>query len=226
MVQGLTNIPIKNKIGDCISLCQSLSDVSKLVKQVKREMENREAFTGISVETEESVEEVNWRQNNYNQRGRDYNRGNYHQTNYGSQGRGYKNGYNNGYNSGYNNSGKQTVNNSSVCKVGNAADVQCLLCGLKSHKVTTCRKLPRAQELIRQDKQQYLSKRKGYTKRGANNNVTKSQQINEIDDNAAIDEGENQEEGVYDQDYNETDDISFPTSDLMEEEDQAYYYDD
>ena len=84
MVQGLTNIPIKNKIADHISLCKSLSDVSKLVKQVKREMENREAFTGISVETEESVEEVNWRQNNYNQRGRGYNRGNYignyHQT--------------------------------------------------------------------------------------------------------------------------------------------------
>ena len=38
--------------------------------KVKREMENREAFTGISVETEESVEEINWRQYNYNQRGR------------------------------------------------------------------------------------------------------------------------------------------------------------
>ena len=88
MVQSLTNIPIKNKIADHISLCKSLSDVSKLVKQVKGEMENREAFTGISEETEESVEEVNWRQNNYNKRGRGYNRGNYrgnyHQTNYGS----------------------------------------------------------------------------------------------------------------------------------------------
>ena len=88
LVQGFTNILIKNKIADHIFLCQSLLDVSKLVKQVKREMENREAFTGISVETEESVEEVNWRQNNYNQRGRGYNRGsyrgNYHQTNYGS----------------------------------------------------------------------------------------------------------------------------------------------
>ena len=60
LVQGLTNISIKNKIADRISHCQSLSDVCKLVKQVKREMENREAFTGISVETEESVEEVNW----------------------------------------------------------------------------------------------------------------------------------------------------------------------
>ena len=55
LVQGLTNISIKNKIADRISLCQSLSDVCKLVKQVNREMENREAFTGISVETEENV---------------------------------------------------------------------------------------------------------------------------------------------------------------------------
>ena len=88
----MTNIPIKNKIADRVSLCQLLSDVCKLVKQVKREMENREAFTGISVETEESVEEINWRQNSYNQRGRDNNRGNYrgnyHQKNYGSRGRG------------------------------------------------------------------------------------------------------------------------------------------
>ena len=183
-------------------------------------MENREAFTGISVETEESVEEINWRQYSYNQRGRGNNRGNYHQTTVLE--------------------GEVTTmviivvitiqdktgNNSSVHKVGNAADVQCLLCGLKGHKVTTCRKLPRAQELIKQDKQQYWSKRKGYTKRSANNNAAMSQQINEIDDNAAINEVENQEEGVYDQDYNETDNISFPTSDLMAEEDQVYYYDD
>ena len=88
LVQGLTNISIKNKIADHISLCQSLSDICKLIKQVKREMENREAFTGISVEAEESGEEVNWRQYNYNQRGRGNNtgncRGNYHQINYGS----------------------------------------------------------------------------------------------------------------------------------------------
>ena len=88
LVQGLTNVSIKNKIADRISHCQSLSDVCKLVKQVKREMENREAFTGISVEAEESVEEVNWRQHNYNQRGRGNNRGNYrgnyHQTSYNS----------------------------------------------------------------------------------------------------------------------------------------------
>ena len=100
------------------------------------------------------------------------------------------------------------------------------ICGLKGHNVTTCRKLPRAQELIKQDKQQYWSKRKGYTKRSATNNNTRHQQINEVDDNASIDEVENQKEGIYDQDYNEMDDINFPTSDLTEEEDQAYYYDD
>ena len=35
LIQGLTNISIKNKIADRISLCQLLSDVCKLVKQVR-----------------------------------------------------------------------------------------------------------------------------------------------------------------------------------------------
>ena len=35
LVQGLTNIFIKNKITDRISHCQLLTDVCKLVKQVK-----------------------------------------------------------------------------------------------------------------------------------------------------------------------------------------------
>ena len=96
---------------------------------------------------------------------------------------------------------------------------------MKGHKVTTSRKLSRAQELIKQDKQQYWNKRKGYTKRSTKNNNTRHQQINEVDDNASIDEVENQEEDIYDQDSNEMDDINFPTSDLTKEEDQAYYYD-
>ena len=219
LVQGLTNISIKNKIADRISHCQLLSDVCKLVKQVKREMENREAFTGISVEIEESVEEVNWRQHNPSNNRGNY-RGNYHQTSYNTRGKSYKAGYS----SGYSNSGQQTGNNNSVCKVGNNADVQCLLCGLKGHKVTTCRKLPRAQELIKHDKQQYWNKRKDYTKRNTTHNNTRHQQINEVDENAPIDEVENQEEDIYDQDYNEMDDINFPTSDLTKEEDQVYYY--
>ena len=65
IVPGLNNVPIKNKIADCIANCHSLSDVCKLVRQVRREMENREAFTGILAEPEESIEEVNWRQNSY-----------------------------------------------------------------------------------------------------------------------------------------------------------------
>ena len=107
LVQGLTNISIKNKIADCISQCQSLSDVCKLVKQVRREMENREAFTGISVETKESVEEVNWKQHNFNQRDRGNYRSNHHQTSYNLQGKGYKNSYNKGCG----NPGQQTEKN-------------------------------------------------------------------------------------------------------------------
>ena len=172
---------------------------------------------------EESVEEVNWRQYNPRRRGnnRGNYRGNYHQTSYNTRGKSYKTGYS----SSYSNSGQQMGNNNSVCKVGNNADVQCLLCGLKGHKVTTCRKLPRAQELIKQDKQQYWNKRKGYTKRSTIHNNTRHQQINEVDDNAPIDEVENQEQDIYDQDYNGMDKINFPTSDLTEEEDQVYYYD-
>ena len=78
IVQGLINVSIKNKIADYISHCHSLSDVCKLIRQVRREMENREVFTRISAEPEESVEEVNWKQNNYSpaSRGRGYsNRG-------------------------------------------------------------------------------------------------------------------------------------------------------
>ena len=48
IVQGLANISIKNKITDYIANCHSLLDVCKLIRQVRREMENREAFRGIS----------------------------------------------------------------------------------------------------------------------------------------------------------------------------------
>ena len=64
-------------------------------------MENREAFTGISAEPEESVDQVNWRQKIYNQAsrgkgystrgiGRSYQQGsNYYRSN-ASRGRGYE----------------------------------------------------------------------------------------------------------------------------------------
>ena len=220
LVQGLTNISIKNKIVDRIAVCQSLSDVCKLVKQVRREMENREAFTGISAEVEENIEEVNWKQRNFSQRGGNNYRGNvrsrYDKTSYNHRGRGYN------YNNGYNKTGQQIGTSYQMRKVGNSSDIQCLLCGLKGHKVTNCRKLPRAQELIKQDKQQYWNKKKGYTARSNN----KDQQINEVDDNAPIDEIDNLEEDISDRDYVDMGEINFPTSDLTEEEDQAYYYDD
>ena len=101
LVQGLTNISIKNKIADRIALCQSLSDVCKLVKQVRREMENREAFMGISAEVEDNIEEVNWKQCNFNQRGSSNYRGN-NRGSYNSRGRSYS------YNNGYSKTGQQT----------------------------------------------------------------------------------------------------------------------
>ena len=145
LVQGLTNISIKNKIADRIAICQSLSDVCKLVKQVRREMENREAFTGISAEVEDNIEEVNWKQRNFSQKGGNNYRGNvrgrYDKTSYNHRGRGYS------YSSGYNKTGQQIGTSYQTRKVGNSSDIQCLLCGLKGHKVTNCRKLPRPQRI-------------------------------------------------------------------------------
>ena len=156
IVQDLINVSIKNKIANHILHCQSLSDVCKLIRQVRQEMENREAFTGISADPEESVDEVNWKNKNYNStlRRRGYfnkgtsqgqQRGNNYQPSTATKGR--------GYNSYGNNFAKKTG-------TANNQDVRCLLCGLKGHKVTTCRKLARAQELIRLDKQQYWNKKK------------------------------------------------------------------
>ena len=154
LVQGLNNMSIKNKITDCIATCSSLLDVCKLVRQVRREMANREAFTGISTEPEDTVEEVNWRQKNYNQRGRGYqNRG----SNRGSyRGNHYLPNFTRGrcYNS-YGNS--NTGSSGYTKKPGNSSNphVICLICGLKGHEVTACRKLPRAQGLIKKDKDLY-----------------------------------------------------------------------
>ena len=86
LVQGLTNISIKNKI----AVYHFANHYQMFANQLSRSREKwkTEAFMGISEEMEESVEEVNWRQYNYNQRERGNNRGNYrgnyHQTNYGS----------------------------------------------------------------------------------------------------------------------------------------------
>ena len=149
------HVSIKNKIADRIAHCHSLSDICKLIRHVRREMENRWKMA----EPEESVEEVNWRQTNYNQRERGYsnrgsNRGNYRGSNYQHSPASRRRVYNS-YRS---NSG----NNGQTKKTGTTSnpDVRCLMFGLKGHKVTTCRKFTRAQELIRLDKQQYWNKKK------------------------------------------------------------------
>ena len=80
-------------------------------------------------------------------------------------------------------------------------EVRCLLCGLKGHKVTTCRKLARAQELIRLDKQQYWNKKKEAGKRNTSHH-SKKYQVNEVDEAETINEVDHQinEEGI-DTDY-------------------------
>ena len=150
-------------------------------------MKNREAFTGISTEPEETVEEVNWRQNSYNQRGRGYSnrgsnrgsyRGNCYQPRPAARGRGYNT---------YGNS--NTRSNGYAKKTGTTSnpDVRCLICGLKGHKVTTCRKLPRVQELIRQDKHQYWKNKKESGKGNAPN-CNRKRQRNEVDGEETINE--------------------------------------
>ena len=151
------------------------------------------------MEPEESIDEVNWRQNNYNQRGRGYsnkgsNRGSYRGNCYppssAARGRGY-NTYGN------NNSGS----NGYMKKAGTPSnlDVRCLICGLKGHRVTTCRKVHRAQELIRQDKQQYWKNKK--EGKGNTPHQSRKQQINEVDEVEAIDEVDQ----YRDEDYDGTD---------------------
>ena len=83
--------------------------------------------------------------------------------------------------------------------------------------------MPRAQELIRQDKKGGLEEQEGIRKRNAPNQNIK-QQINEVDEVEAIDEVDQyQDEDYYGTDYNGLDELSFPFSEYTEEEDQAYY---
>ena len=81
-----------------------------------RDMENREAFMGILVELEESIDEVNWRQNNNNPGGRGYSnrgsnrgsyRGNFYPPSSAPRGRGHNTHGNN--NSGSNGNMKKQV---------------------------------------------------------------------------------------------------------------------
>ena len=103
--------------------------------------------------------------------------------------------------------------------------MRCLLCGLKGHKVTTCRKLARALELIRLDKQQYWNKKKDVEK-GNTSQHMKRYQINEVDEMDSVNEAKYQfDEGDINVDCNKVDEINFPYSEFTEEEDQAYYED-
>ena len=188
-------------------------------------MENREAFTGISAEPEESIEEENWRQHSYNQRGRGYSnrgcnrgsfRGNHYQPSSAARGRGYNTYGNN--NSGSIGFAKKTGTMSNP-------DVRCLICGLKGHKETTCRKLPRAQVLIRQYKQQYW-KNKKESEKGNTPNHSRKQQINKVDEVETINEVDQyQDEDYNGTDYDGLDELSFLFSEYAKEEDQAYHDD-
>ena len=181
-------------------------------------MENREAFTGISAEPEEGIDEVNWRQKNYNQasRGKGYST------------RGISRNYQQGssyHRSNISRRGYDLQGGNVAKKVGtnNNPNVQCLLCGLKGHKVATCRKLTRAQELLRKDKQQYWNERRTA---GRNNALryTKKHQINEVDEANSVNDGDYQyDEENVNTDYEGIEEINVPYSEFTEEEDLAYY---
>ena len=109
---------------------------------------------------------------------------------------------------------------------GNNSDVQCMLCGLKGHKVATCRKLARAQELLRKDKQRYWNEKRNKGRNNASRNV-KRHQINEVDEASLVsDEDFHQEEDEFNTDYEGIEEINFPYSEFTEEEDLAYYNND
>ena len=104
-------------------------------------------------------------------------------------------------------------------------NVRCLICGLNGHKVTTSRKLPRAQELIRQYKQQYWKNKKGIWKRKYTKSHRK-QHINKVDEVETINEVDQYQDKEYDgTDYDKLDELSFLFSEYTKEEDQAYYND-
>ena len=184
-------------------------------------MENREAFTGISAEPEENIDEVNWRQKNYSQapRGKGYST------------RGTSRNYQQGSNYQHSNTSRGRGNDpqggNSAKKVGTAnnSDVQCLLCGLKGHKAATCRKLAKAQELLRKDKQQYWNEKKAAGRNNASR-YTRKHQINEVYEADSINNEENQyDEEDINTDYEGIEEINFPYSEFTEEEDLAYYND-
>ena len=96
---------------------------------------------------------------------------------------------------------------------------------MKGHKVATCRKLTRAQELLRKDKQWYWNERRTA---GRNNALiyTKKHQINEVDESNSVNDGDYQyDEENVNTDYEGIEEINLPYSEFTEEEDLAYYND-
>ena len=92
----------------------------------------------------------------------------------------------------------------------NNPEVRCLLSGLKGHKVTNCRKLAKAQKLIRLDKQQYWNKKKEASKRNAPHH-NKRYQVGEVDEAESINEVDNQvDEEDIDMDCDGQDEINSP----------------
>ena len=92
------------------------------------------------------------------------------------------------------------------------------MCGLKGHIVDTCRKLTRAQKLLRKDKQQYWNERRA-TGRNNASRYTKKHQINEVDEaNSVNDEDYQYDEENVNTDYEGIEEINFPYSEFTEEE--------
>ena len=94
---------------------------------------------------------------------------------------------------------------------------------MKGHKVATCRKLTRAQELLMKDKQRYWNERRTV---GRNNALryTKKHQINKVDEANSVNDGDYQyDEENVNTDYEGIEEINFPYSEFTEEKDLAYY---
>ena len=97
---------------------------------------------------------------------------------------------------------------------------------MKGHKVATCGKLTRAQELLRKDKQWYWNERRTAGRNNASR-YTKKHQINEVDEaNSVNDEDYQYDEEDVNKDYKGKGEIYFLYSEFTEEEDLAYYNDD
>ena len=96
---------------------------------------------------------------------------------------------------------------------------------MKGHEVATCRKLTRAQELLRKDKQWYWNERRTAGRNNASR-YTKKHQINEVDEANSVNDGDYQyDEENVNTDYKGIEEINFPYSEFTEEEDLAYYND-